>query len=1042
MRFKTGIFYSKILMLWLIVWAQFGNAQITVVLDTSEYTHFKDFHQDNYNSRNALPQNTIKATYRDKSGLLWVVTEKGISSFDGTRFVHFVSREISNANFRVQFFHSYEDTIFLGYKMPYQIVDGRISPSKWTQSSPYFLGKQGAFLASSEHLDFEKLRKESPLFDQWLENKHMHQRFKCFGDTALLLEHENYKFQYFENNKLIASYTRNHNSGEGLFTAKVGPYVLIMEEGKNQFEVLERGSLKEIVEFDLLPMGARILEADNKDVVYVLHGDRDLYTLEAQGDTLLFRLKVKGLTMPCITSIDIMDHGGYYVGTCSKGLFKLRKKRSFRTRSTDTSVTDGAIYDVVYGHVNLGKDTMVIAPGLAISESGQRMISGILELHLRRRHIFLDSRDILWAIGWGDLGYRIDLGLHPPTVDTLARGYGNFEEDDNGNIWALANDSLWVLKEGRWTGFHLNERYDNNVVRLIHDPYLNQLWLLHESGGLSRFDPSTGTTTVIEAAAPYQIGNVYPDSTGFTWMNTYSSGLLALEGDKLIKLALDKKKYLLNSHCILEDSTGFFWISSNHGMFRVLKEELIANARGITPGVYYHRYGESDGLVNHEFNGRCTPCAVKMSNGNFSFPSLEGLVDFNPYTIGSESQQSSLRLVRVLIDGEEFLPGEIDKLDQDFERLEFIVQSPYDGYDDNVYVDFRLKGSKEWREVFEDNSLIFGKLEPGKYELQLRRKLGFGIDNYEYDSLSFYIRPYYYQTITFRVVIAFLLATIVLLIFRWRSLDARRRRRVLEDIIEKKTGEYRTLNETLKLNLARLRRARAEQEATMQTKDRLLGLYTHDIRGPLRFIMSMIDNSDDLRDIKPEEIEERFQVIRNSTKGVFMRTERMFSWIQMQEDGFEIQLVEVSLLEMVEHVIANYRDQAREKGISLVNKVRTGRMIQTEKNIVSIIINNVVDNAVKFTKEGTIEFEVYQVEMYHMLIISDTGVGIPPDKIEKIRAGVGQGISSPGTNKEEGKGYGLRAIAELLDKVEGYMEIESEVGRGTTVSIFFKDLRK
>src|SRR5690606_40213251 len=98
--------------------------------------------------------------------------------------------------------------------------------------------------------------------------------------------------------------------------------------------------------------------------------------------------------------------------------------------------------------------------------------------------------------------------------------------------------------------------------------------------------------------------------------------------NKVTSFPLDKNKYLATSHCIVEDQRGYFWITTNKGLFQVKKEKLYAYADGKTENVYYQYYDKSYGLLSSEFNGGCYPCGIKLHN-KIDFPSYSELVSFN-----------------------------------------------------------------------------------------------------------------------------------------------------------------------------------------------------------------------------------------------------------------------------------------------------------------------------------------------------------------------------------------------------------------------------
>ena len=95
-------------------------------------------------------------------------------------------------------------------------------------------------------------------------------------------------------------------------------------------------------------------------------------------------------------------------------------------------------------------------------------------------------------------------------------------------------------------------------------------------------------------------------------------------------MPLDKNNYLRYTHCFIADNNGFCWISSNRGLFKAKLSDLIDAYEQNNSQVYYHYLGQNDGMYITEMNGGCNPCALKLQNGDFSFPTMDGLLWVNP----------------------------------------------------------------------------------------------------------------------------------------------------------------------------------------------------------------------------------------------------------------------------------------------------------------------------------------------------------------------------------------------------------------------------
>lgn len=998
----------------------FSHAQ-TIVIDTSDYRSADDFHIENYDSRQFMDQNSVKFAFLDQNQLLWMATEKGVGSFDGSSFIGYNNEDFSSSDRNVDGFYPCGDTIFVGGSMQYVLVDGELVTLDEPFALKGFHARFGGLLTPENYKGFDGLLNYSEELKDLYESDDHHLFFLRESNEGVYVYLKD-GYHYFENGKHIGRLPADPDSPSWMDITIVDEHLLWFGPRRQKVEVFKRGRSLGVYELNGFEDRVQTVALHDERGSFLKHKD-EIYSIRFVDGTLRFELKIKGFAPACINSLVQLDGGGFYMGTCSQGLYSLRPKSFWSS--------PGDLQDrIIYAHEEVGKDSIITPAGILQYPGGLELMDWT-EYTFQERYMLLDSKKRLWLSSDTE-GYIREKGV----FEKLPFEAPRFEEGENGLIWAAGEDTLWELKEDTWDTIPF--KWNGESPRdLIYDHYREALWIILGREVLT-YDPATKEVLYFDSIKGLEVTNIYPDSSGITWFNTYSKGLYAHYKGEFKKLEIDRNAFLSNSHCILEDELGYFWISSNHGIFKVLREELIAHVKGQTDVVYYHRYDESDGIRNHEFNGRCSPCAVKRSNGKFSFPSLDGIVQFDPLQMEPPQQHPLILLRRMILDNEELHPNDNMELDQGFENMEIQVQIPYAGNRNNVYAEYKLEGfNEDWQTLDNSQTIAFTRLPPGHYELQLRRKLGFGINNFSTASLPFFVRPYYYQTVWFRVLIASLLMVLIGLIFALRSFYALKRRQMLEQVIDRKTGEYKKLNEMLKLKLVQLREARTIQEQNTQTKDRFVALYTHDIRGPLRFILSIIDNSADLDDISSKEISERFEMIRSSTKGVFLRTERMFNWLQLQDRGFRIMTESVFLPDVIGEMIDQYGDQARSKALAFRNKLTLKGSINSDLNIISIIINNLVDNAIKFTDKGTITFEGYEIEGYAVLTIADTGRGISSDLVQLIQLS-----DKPIETSGGEKGYGLHAVKELLNRIDSYFEIESETGKGTSVSVFFKDLKK
>jgi two-component system capsular synthesis sensor histidine kinase RcsC len=145
----------------------------------------------------------------------------------------------------------------------------------------------------------------------------------------------------------------------------------------------------------------------------------------------------------------------------------------------------------------------------------------------------------------------------------------------------------------------------------------------------------------------------------------------------------------------------------------------------------------------------------------------------------------------------------------------------------------------------------------------------------------------------------------------------------------------------------------------------------------------------------------------------------------------------VALHGLVEEVIDIERERATEKGVRFVNDVSLDDTVRTDRNVLSIVLHNIVANAVTNTEAGEVAVSGRMVEAGYELAVRDTGVGMSAASLRHAQRVQRKGAL--GAMNDEGErdvqGLGLLIIADLLELLGGKFSIDSVVGVGTTLTV-------
>ena len=135
---------------------------------------------------------------------------------------------------------------------------------------------------------------------------------------------------------------------------------------------------------------------------------------------------------------------------------------------------------------------------------------------------------------------------------------------------------------------------------------------------------------------------------------------------------------------------------------------------------------------------------------------------------------------------------------------------------------------------------------------------------------------------------------------------------------------------------------------------------------------------------------------------------------------------------VLNEVYDTYREKAENKGLKFsVNTVDASAFIDARWTVEAI--SNIVDNAIKYTPEGSIDISMQEYEMFVRIDIKDSGIGISEDEQAKV---FGRFYRSVESKNSEGVGIGLFLARQIISGERGYIKLSSVLGKGTTFSVF------
>jgi len=218
-------------------------------------------------------------------------------------------------------------------------------------------------------------------------------------------------------------------------------------------------------------------------------------------------------------------------------------------------------------------------------------------------------------------------------------------------------------------------------------------------------------------------------------------------------------------------------------------------------------------------------------------------------------------------------------------------------------------------------------------------------------------------------------------------------------------------------------------------KDKFYSIVSHDIMNPFNALLgfSKILN-DAVKEGDQKEIEECSEIVHQSANRISNLLQNLLVWSRMQNGKMQFQPKKSGVGQLVSEAMAVIAPIAKNKGIKLSTEVKGELQATLDKNMISSVVQNLVTNAIKFTpKGGEVNVSVFQENGTLNFLVSDTGVGMTEEQLQKLFK-LDKASSSRGTDEETGTGLGLIISKEFVEKHNGQIAVESELGKGSKFS--------
>lgn len=228
-------------------------------------------------------------------------------------------------------------------------------------------------------------------------------------------------------------------------------------------------------------------------------------------------------------------------------------------------------------------------------------------------------------------------------------------------------------------------------------------------------------------------------------------------------------------------------------------------------------------------------------------------------------------------------------------------------------------------------------------------------------------------------------------------------------------------------------RGQTQLEAALETRDKMLQLIAHDLRGPLGGQVSLLELMQENGECR-DEGDEMLAALVTSAQNSFDLLENLLDWGQSQKGTLELHPEDLGARDLLTEAAEPYTALAKTKNIPIEIVADPAAQIHSDRKTVTAILRNLISNAVKFTPPGgSIRLVFERRSGTAAFQVKDTGPGIRDPLLASLNAGISP-PSTPGTDSEHGSGLGLALCRDFAQLNKGVLRFASS-SQGTTATL-------
>lgn len=588
-----------------------------------------------------------------------------------------------------------------------------------------------------------------------------------------------------------------------------------------------------------------------------------------------------------------------------------------------------------------------------------------------------------------------------------------FYEDARRQMWVGTARGIYVVDIDQMKvvkTYHLG----NDQVRAITMDAQHHVWVGYFGYGIEVYSPQMKLQKLFsiskkdgEYIPSNSVNHLICDSKNRIWAAT-NEGAVCFDGKKMSRIAIyDQQQGMSNVHvrAMVEDLNRNIWMSTNRGIscLKANQPHRILN------------FDEKDNVVQANFNDASV---VRSRKGAICFGSAQGLCYFQPERLLAVTRApkpiiTSLTLIRGMEQADSIINLTLRNqvslaYDENTFAINFTV--PNFGQERFAEYSYMLSGlQKDWITV-QQGSIMLRDIPAGTYQLQVRAR--------------FHNQPWSSGVAKFTIVVrppfwlswwAKLFYTLVALAFGYLALRVYQR------------------NLALKYQLRAEKVNHEKEQKLNEERLRFFTNITHELRTPLTLILGPLDDISHSSDIS-KAVKHKLAVIHQSAVRLNDLITQILEFRKTETDNRQLRVQKANVVDAVHEISLKYEELAQKPDVT-IRFVAPEKQIEMyiDKEVIAIIVDNLISNAIKYTDQGNIDVCVERRRSgeRHLvdISVSDTGHGISAKALPHI---FDRYYQENGAHQASGTGIGLSLVKKLVTLHHGEVKAESNLEQGTS----------